>query len=47
MRSKNATLVERFNELGFEIESEYTKYKIDPSQLITSIPLKHIKIITH
>lgn len=33
IRSKNATLVERFNELGFEIESEYTKYKIDPSQL--------------
>ncbi|WP_210134952.1 GNAT family N-acetyltransferase [Staphylococcus sp. GDX8P80P] len=33
IRSKNAALVERFNELGFEIESEYTKYKIDPSQL--------------
>ncbi|BGE81786.1 GNAT family N-acetyltransferase [Staphylococcus petrasii] len=27
IRSKNATLVERFNELGFEIDTEYKKYK--------------------
>lgn len=28
IRSKNATLVERFNELGFEIDTEYKKYKL-------------------
>ncbi|MCJ1655795.1 GNAT family N-acetyltransferase [Staphylococcus sp. NRL 16/872] len=27
IRSKNATLVERFNELGFKIDTEYKKYK--------------------
>ncbi|MCE5097878.1 GNAT family N-acetyltransferase [Staphylococcus devriesei] len=29
IRSKNATLVERFNELGFEIETEFKKYKFE------------------
>ena len=29
IRSKNSALVERFNELGFEIETEYKKYKFE------------------